>query len=85
MLSVLIDPADLASAGEVSGWQSEAEAMIAYLHDCPPVDPHARVFVPGELEARAREDARANGVQYDAATWGTLQALAVECGVAEPT
>jgi uncharacterized oxidoreductase len=85
MLSVLIDPTHLAGAEFGTAWQVEVEAMIAYLHDCPPVDPEAPVLVPGEPEARSREQARKNGIQYDAATWGTLKTLAEECGVAVPT
>jgi LDH2 family malate/lactate/ureidoglycolate dehydrogenase len=84
MLSVLIHPTHLAGAGAATTWQMEAEAMIAYLHDCPPVDPEAPVLVPGEPEARSRECARINGLRYDPATWGTLKALAQECGVAVP-
>jgi LDH2 family malate/lactate/ureidoglycolate dehydrogenase len=57
MLSILIDPSHL--AGEA--WQLEAEAMISYLHDCPPADPSSPVLVPGEPEAIARNRADVKG------------------------
>ncbi|HEV2559207.1 MAG TPA: malate/lactate/ureidoglycolate dehydrogenase [Microvirga sp.] len=80
MLSILIAPDHLAGAA----WREEAEAMIGYLHDCPPVDPDEPVLVPGEPEAIARQEAEAQGIAYDAATWGTLTRLAEERGVALP-
>jgi LDH2 family malate/lactate/ureidoglycolate dehydrogenase len=50
--------------------------MIAYLRDCPPVDPDQPVRVPGEPEAIARHRAEAKGITYDDATWRTLVKLA---------
>jgi uncharacterized oxidoreductase len=58
--------------------------MVAYLHDCAPADPEEPVLVPGEPEALARRRAEVDGIAYDPATWGTLNALAAQLGVALP-
>jgi LDH2 family malate/lactate/ureidoglycolate dehydrogenase len=81
MLSVVIDPHHVTSGA----WHQEAEAMIAYLQDCPPVDPEEPVRAPGEPEALARRCAEAEGITYDDATWGTLVELAEGLGVELPT
>lgn len=80
MLSVLIDPGHLGGAG----WIAEAEAMIAYLRDCPSLDPSQPVMLPGEPEAESRARAERDGLAYDPATWATLRTLAEELGVPVP-
>jgi LDH2 family malate/lactate/ureidoglycolate dehydrogenase len=80
MLSVVIDPHHITSGA----WHQEAEAMIAYLQDCPPADPEEPVRAPGEPEAIARRCAEAEGITYDDATWGTLAELAEGLGLNSP-
>jgi LDH2 family malate/lactate/ureidoglycolate dehydrogenase len=80
MLSVLIDPSHLAGAA----WYDEAEAMVAYLRECPPADPEEPVLAPGEPEATARRRAEAEGILYDDATWRTLAELAEGLGMKLP-
>jgi LDH2 family malate/lactate/ureidoglycolate dehydrogenase len=80
MLSILINPDHLAGGA----WTGEAEAMVAYLHSCAPVDPERPVLLPGEPEAQARDAAERDGISYPAAIWDALAALATELGVAVP-
>jgi LDH2 family malate/lactate/ureidoglycolate dehydrogenase len=80
MMSILIDPVHVGG----QDWAEEAEAMVAYLRECPSVDAAEPVLVPGEPEARAHQRARQEGVCYDSATWAALTKLARELGVAVP-
>lgn len=77
----VLDPEHFAG-GEAFG------AQMDHLSDAcranPPIDPSKPVRMPGDAAARGIEDAKKNGVSYEAATWSTLTQLAGARGVALP-
>jgi len=70
-----------------AGRDAFAEQMDYLADACrgnPPIDPARPVRMPGDQAARGIEDARANGIVYEAAVWGALEGLATKYEVALP-
>jgi LDH2 family malate/lactate/ureidoglycolate dehydrogenase len=70
-----------------AGADAFAEQMDHFSERCRsnrPVDPARPVRVPGDQAARGIEQARKDGIDYDAATWQALTSWAGELSVALP-
>jgi len=79
----VIDPRMFAGAGA----DAFAEQMDHFSERCRenrPIDPARPVRVPGDQAARGIEQARRDGIGYDAATWQALTRWAGELSVAMP-
>lgn len=80
MLSIYLDPVHFGAQDFVR----EAMAYVDYVKSSPPAEGVAEVLVPGEPEARNREQREAHGVPLQVDTWGNLCRVAAELGVAVP-
>ena len=65
-------------------FKGEVAAFARYLKATPPAEGSAGVFYPGEIEHAREQERRRDGIDVEDATWGKLQALAKEYGVAMP-
>jgi len=77
MLTVLIDPARLASR-EV--FDEQARQALAWV-TAPPQPGAAKVLLAGEPERRARAERSQNGIPVDAQTWREILETAQSLGV----
>ncbi len=71
-----------------AGADAFAEQMDHFSERCRanrPIDPAHPVRVPGDQAARGIAQAERDGIDYDAATWQSLQTWARELDVALPT
>jgi uncharacterized oxidoreductase len=78
---LVIDPARF---GDADGYRRQVDRTVAALHRVAPAPGHARVLVPGEPEAGARETRLRNGVKLPEQTWRELEQVAARYGVAVP-
>jgi uncharacterized oxidoreductase len=78
MLSVLIDPAQLADRAT---FESETLAFIDWVKASPPREGFDRVRIAGEPERDARAGRTARGVPVDPATWSEILGAAARLGV----
>ncbi len=69
---------------DVGEFKADMRRMAEHLRTLRPIDGVARVQVPGDPEARAREDRLANGIPLDEETITQLKALAEELGLLLP-
>ena len=78
MLSIVIDPARLGTASNLS---KEAEEYIRWVRASPPMDGVDRVRMPGEPEEEHRAARAANGIPIDRTTWAEIVAAAGSVGL----
>jgi hydroxycarboxylate dehydrogenase B len=78
MLSVLIDPAKLGTAGD---FEREARAFIDWVKQSPPAPGADRVRIAGDPERETRKRREKEGVPVDATTWAEIHAAAAKAGV----
>ncbi|WP_246683040.1 malate/lactate/ureidoglycolate dehydrogenase [Mesorhizobium sp. B2-8-3] len=81
MLSIYLDPARF---GEPDFLQ-RARAYANYVKASRPTTPGTPVLVPGEPEARSREERLRSGVPLQKQTWDAICAAALSLGVQPPT
>lgn len=79
LFAILVDPGRLGSLGR---FQSEVEAILAYMKDCAPRSPGHPVLTAGEPERAAMAARRAGGIPIDDGTWASLVAAGKAVGVA---
>lgn len=77
MLSVIIDPAQLAE----DSFHAEMEAFIAWVRASPLAPGHDRLRIAGEPEQDSCH-ARAEGIPIEVATWRDLHTCAAQAGMA---
>jgi LDH2 family malate/lactate/ureidoglycolate dehydrogenase len=80
-LYVAVDPARFVGLAEFTGRMARLAALVK---DGPPAAGHNEVLVPGELEARLEDEARAHGVELDGPTVAALKELGALEAVAFP-
>ncbi len=81
-LLVAIDVGSFSSMDHFGGL---ANALVDYVHSCPPCPGFDEVLAPGELEARSRERALESGVEIEEARWATISAPFERLGVSIET
>lgn len=64
-------------------FRKDVADLAGYLKDTPPSEGSAGVLYPGEIEHRAEQQRRAEGVEIEDATWSRLAELAASYGLAE--
>jgi len=64
-------------------FKREVAEFARYLKATPPAEGSPGVFYPGEIEHARKEQRRRDGIEVEDATWGKLQALAAEYGIAK--
>jgi uncharacterized oxidoreductase len=82
MLSILIDPQKLGTAGVFA---REAREFIAWVKRSPPAPGHDRVRIAGDPERETRAKREKEGIAVDANTWSQIHAAAAKVGVAAET
>jgi uncharacterized oxidoreductase len=80
MVSIYLSPDHLAA----ESFARRARDFAEYVRSSRPAKPGRPVILPGEPEARARERARAEGLNVQAGVWNSLVAVADRLGVAIP-
>jgi uncharacterized oxidoreductase len=78
MLSFYLDPAKFDPAGFFS---PEMERFVGFVKSSKPDRPGGEVLVPGEPEARMREERLAKGIPLPHDTWAALRASARDAGI----
>jgi uncharacterized oxidoreductase len=78
MLTVLIDPSRLGTAGV---FEREARDFLAWLRQSPPAPGSDGVRIAGEPERAAREARRRDGIAIDGATWAEITAAGEKVGI----
>ena len=73
-----IDPEPLCGATRFRGLMDE---LCAYMTSTPPASGHEEVVMPGELDFRAREQRRRDGIALSAETCRQIEAAARQVGV----
>lgn len=73
MLSILIDPLRLQSHDEVFG---EILRYVDFVRTSRPATPEGEVLIPGDVEARNRQQRISNGIELDDKTWSQLEETA---------
>ncbi len=74
-------------AMDIARWRSpdefvaELEQLLAVVKAVPPAPGSAEVLLPGELEDRAEERRRREGIPFDDESWQELSALATKLGL----
>ncbi len=77
MLSIYLDPGHFAAAG----FAATARDFADYVRATKPIEPGARVLVPGEPEAANRRNRQRDGVPLQAGTLASIQATGEALGV----
>jgi uncharacterized oxidoreductase len=80
MLSIYLDPGHFGSQHFVR----EARAFADYVKSSRPAIPGGEVLLPGEPEARMREQRLRDGIPLPADTWAGIVAAGASLGVAAP-
>ena len=65
-------------------FRAEVDDLIRYLKTSPPASGVDRILMPGEPEAISEAERRRSGVFVEDQTWGQIQEIARELGVAIP-
>jgi uncharacterized oxidoreductase len=78
MLSIIFDPARVQST---DAFHSELDRFIEYVKSSRTVAPNGHIFLPGELEARNRQDKLVRSIELDLTTWANLEQAARDTGV----
>ena len=63
-------------------FKADVTAFAQYLKATPPAEGFTEVLYPGEIEYRTEQRRRKEGIAIEDATWGKLEALARDAGVA---
>jgi uncharacterized oxidoreductase len=63
-------------------FKREVTELALYLKETPPAAGFTEVYYPGELEHLSTQRRRKEGIEVEDATWGKLETLAVEYGLA---
>lgn len=79
MLTILIDPERMATAGNLG---AEATALVDFVTASPPADGVDRVRIPGEPERESRHARTAAGIPIDPTTWAEVLDAAERLGLA---
>jgi len=82
MLSILIDPEKLGTAGP---FEREAREFIAWVKQSPPAPGTDRVRIAGDPERETRARREKDGISVDANTWLEIHAAGTKVGVAPET
>lgn len=69
---------------DVSGFKADMRRMVDHLRGLRPRPGVAEVLVPGDLEARARNERLQHGIPLETETVEQLRTLAGECGLEAP-
>jgi uncharacterized oxidoreductase len=78
MLSIVIDPEAM---GERDALYHEIEGLIRWVKAAPPRTGFDEVLVPGEPEARRREERGAHGIEVDERTFADIRSAALAVGI----
>jgi hydroxycarboxylate dehydrogenase B len=78
MLTILIDPERMATAGNLA---AEATALVDFVTASPPADGVDRIRIPGEPERESRRARMASGIPIDPATWAEVLDAAEQLGL----
>jgi uncharacterized oxidoreductase len=73
MLSILIDPVRLQSQDAVFG---EILRYVDFVRTSRPVSPDGEVLIPGDVEARNRQQRMSEGIELDDKTWSQIEKTA---------
>lgn len=73
MLSILIDPARMQSRDEVFG---EILRYVEFVRTSRPASPDGEVLIPGDVEARNRQQRLSEGIDLDDKTWSQIEKTA---------
>jgi uncharacterized oxidoreductase len=79
MLTILLDPSFFQSEEEFT---REVERFTAFVKSSEKASPDANILMPGELEARTREERLRDGVELDETTWRQIADTARSVNVA---
>jgi LDH2 family malate/lactate/ureidoglycolate dehydrogenase len=71
----------IAAFNDLDGFKGRIDELVAKLKAIEPADDYDEILVPGELEARAAERQRREGILLPTAVVEDLRALARECGL----
>ena len=74
---------DLGALAPIEHIRSQAEDLVQYVKDTPPMQGHSGVLYPGEIEARTRQERSDKGVSVEEATWREVAELMADYGVEE--
>ena len=80
MLSILIDPVRLRSGDDVFG---EVLRYVDFVRSSRPASPNGEVLIPGDIEARNRQQRMSEGIELDDKTWSQLLETAHAAQVSE--
>jgi LDH2 family malate/lactate/ureidoglycolate dehydrogenase len=80
----LIQVVDISAVTDVEGFKGRMDGAVDYLKGGRRAEGVKEIFVPGELEAKARSRAEAEGIVYPVEVIRENQALAGRYGVAGP-
>ena len=80
MFMCVLNPA---AFGGLEKFQSEVEAMVAYLHSTKPATGFDKVRVPGEPEQESRNTRLAQGIPIDDSSWQGVLGAAKSAGMSE--
>jgi uncharacterized oxidoreductase len=78
MLAIVIDPD---AFGDRAGFETEAEAMLAYIRSTAPAEGFDRVRLPGDPERESMAERLANGIPIDDNTWAQIRDAAASVGI----
>ena len=77
----VVDPA---AFGDAAAYRETVDEALATVKHCRPAAGRSEVLVPGELEARNRDERGRAGILLPETTWSDLTALGARFGVAPP-
>lgn len=69
----------------LDAFEQETADLAQWIKSSRPAPGGGEILMPGEPEARAREQRSRTGIPIDDETWGELQRVAGQLGMAEPT
>jgi uncharacterized oxidoreductase len=72
---------DLESLAPIDDVKAQVEELVRFVKDTPPMEGSSGVLYPGEVEARSRQERRANGVPVEQPTWEAVAKLIKEYGL----
>ena len=81
MLSIYMAPSAFGSTEQFTG---ETKAFLDFVRDTRPAEPEDVVLLPGQVEARTREERTLNGVPLSEEVWTSLVRTAEAAGISLP-
>ena len=78
MLAIALDVRQFTPLAD---FEKRVATMVEFVKSCPTAPGFEQIYVPGEIEARQREQRTREGISIDPAVWEQIQNVCARLGV----